>query len=108
MFSMYYSVSTCELEENGPLMNRRNSSGTLLSPEVESPRGAEAEQDGFYLLKKDSQRRTTLTRVLTQDESKICSVWMKSIQNDVEEPVLTMVSYLCVFLLYFYWCWVHY
>ncbi|KAF4524857.1 hypothetical protein B566_EDAN017044, partial [Ephemera danica] len=85
----FSSISTCE-EGEGSLLSRRNSSGTLLSPEVESPRGAEAEQDGFYLLKKDSQRRTTLTRVLTQDESKICDVWMKSLENDVEDPVLTM------------------
>jgi mitogen-activated protein kinase kinase kinase 5 len=62
----------------------------LLSPDIESPKDS-SEQDGFYLLKKDSQRRTTLTRVLAQDEKKICDVWLKSIESDVENTVLTMV-----------------
>lgn len=51
----------------------------------------ETEQDGFYLLKKDSQRRTTLSRVLTQDEKKICQIWMESIKK-LGDTVLTMVS----------------
>ena len=37
------------------------------------------ENDGFYLLKKESQRRTTLSRVLTQDSDKIAEVWMSKI-----------------------------
>lgn len=49
------------------------------------------EQEGFYLLKKDSQRRMTLTRVLSQDEKKICEVWMKSIHQDVGQTVIRMV-----------------
>lgn len=72
-------------------MSRRSSSGGLLSPDVESPK-TEAEQDGFYLLKKDSQRRMTLTRVLSQDERKICEEWMKKIKQGVEETILTMVN----------------
>jgi len=84
------SISTCDLEQDNPFYNRRFSSNTLLSPDIESPKES-AEQDGFYLLKKDSQRRTTLTRVLAQDEKKICDVWMKSIESDVENTVLSMV-----------------
>ncbi|XP_046393431.1 mitogen-activated protein kinase kinase kinase 15 isoform X2 [Ischnura elegans] len=49
-----------------------------------------SEQDGFYLLKKDSQRRMTLTKVLSQDESKICDIWMSNLEKEVAEPVLTM------------------
>lgn len=51
------------------------------------------EHDGFYLLKKDSQRRLTLSRVLEQDSEKICSKWMLSIHQDFGTTVLTMVMY---------------
>lgn len=54
--------------------------------------GKTDEQEGFYLLKKDSQRRMTLTRVLNQDETKICTLWMNSIHRDVGRTVLQMVS----------------
>lgn len=67
---------------------RRNSSGTLLSPEVEA--GSGGESDGFYLLKKDSQRRTTLAKVFAQDGSKICDLWLSKIRSKfLGETVLT-------------------
>ncbi|XP_069698242.1 mitogen-activated protein kinase kinase kinase 15 isoform X5 [Periplaneta americana] len=94
-------TTTCETDPETPSITRRSSSGGLLSPEVELSPGAKgpggapvlgeaAEHDGFYLLKKDSQRRMTLSRVLSQDEHKICEVWMKNIHRDVGETVLTM------------------
>ncbi|KRT79544.1 Sterile alpha motif containing protein [Oryctes borbonicus] len=65
----------------------RNSSGTLLSPEVDTGGG---ESDGFYLLKKDSQRRTTLSKVFSQDGSKICDLWLSKIRSKfLGETVLT-------------------
>lgn len=65
---------------------RRGSNGTLLSPEVD----AGTELDGFYMLKKDSQRRTTLAKVLAQDGSKICELWMQKIRTKyLGETVLT-------------------
>lgn len=80
-------------------LNRRSSSGVLLSPEVDvsstskTVPGETSESDGFYLLKKDSQRRQTLSKVLTQDEQKICAVWMEKIENDrPEKIVLNIVS----------------
>jgi len=99
-------TTTCEMEPETPSITRRSSSGGLLSPEVELSPGAKgpggapvlveaAEHDGFYLLKKDSQRRMTLSRVLSQDEHKICEVWMKNIHRDVGETVLTMVCSDC-------------
>lgn len=81
------------------LSHRRSSSGVLLSPEVDvsstskTVPGETNESDGFYLLKKDSQRRQTLSKVLTQDEQKICAVWMEKIENDrPEKIVLNIVS----------------
>lgn len=106
------STPTFETDQDGTLnMNRRSSSGGLLSPEVDIGPGAKgmgslglgeaSEQDGFYLLKKDSQRRMTLSRVISQDEQKICEVWMGSIHRDLGVTVLSMVQlielkyYLC-------------
>lgn len=66
----------------------------MLSPEVELTgqpgQKLGEEQEGFYLLKKDSQRRMTLTRVLSQDEATICEVWLRNIHQDVGQTVLKM------------------
>lgn len=89
----YNSISTTDTDSDMNL-TRRCSSGGLMSPEVEGgPKGGggpPTEQDGFYLLKKDSQRRMTLSRVLTQDQNNICQVWLQNIHQDVGETVLTM------------------
>ncbi|XP_050077974.1 mitogen-activated protein kinase kinase kinase 15 [Anopheles maculipalpis] len=70
-------------------LNRRSSSGGLLSPEIDIatatasklPLASEAnESDGFYMLKKDSQRRQTLDRVLWHDATKICEKWLTKIE----------------------------
>ena len=58
--------------------------------------GAKPEQDGYYMLKKDSQRRATLSRVFSQDGKKICEVWMQSLIKSLGKTVLTMV------ILFFY------
>ncbi|XP_046837882.1 mitogen-activated protein kinase kinase kinase 15 isoform X1 [Vespa crabro] len=88
------SIETSESDVTGASITRRSSSGGLLSPEVElggqSGHKSGEEQEGFYLLKKDSQRRMTLTRVLSQDETKICEVWMRGIHQDVGQTVLRM------------------
>jgi len=73
-----------------------------LSPEVDgspSKSGVLGEtivemEDGFYLLKKDSQRRQTLTRVLSQDGKKICEVWLRSLERDVGQTPLTAPNLL--------------
>ncbi|XP_076678297.1 apoptotic signal-regulating kinase 1 isoform X3 [Andrena cerasifolii] len=88
------SIETSETDTAGASMTRRSSSGGLLSPEVElggqPGQKTGEEQEGFYLLKKDSQRRMTLTRVLTQDEAKICEVWMRGINQAEGQTVLQM------------------
>ncbi|KFB41958.1 AGAP000747-PB-like protein [Anopheles sinensis] len=84
-------------------LNRRSSSGGLLSPEVDlatstsskSPLvGDASESDGFYLLKKDSQRRTTLDKVLSHDVAKICEVWLGRIEYDRKEKVVITRAHL--------------
>ncbi|XP_017863883.1 PREDICTED: mitogen-activated protein kinase kinase kinase 15 [Drosophila arizonae] len=71
------------------IIERRNSSGYLLSPDIEPQTPSlrtsisdTSETDGFYRLKKDSQRRATLSKVLMLDESKICEIWEKKINAD--------------------------
>jgi len=49
----------------------------------------EAEHDGFYMLKKDSQRRTTLARVLAHDHSTLCKVWLSFIRREFSQAMLT-------------------
>ncbi|XP_063990230.1 mitogen-activated protein kinase kinase kinase 15 isoform X2 [Diachasmimorpha longicaudata] len=88
------SIDISETDTAGCSMTRRSSSGGLLSPEVELTgqpgQKSVEEQEGFYLLKKDSQRRMTLTRVLSQDEATICEVWLRNIHQDVGQTVLQM------------------
>lgn len=92
------SIETESDQDSFNLNHRRSSSGGLLSPEVELTGSASGksgpglnetnESDGFYLLKKDSQRRVTLSKVLTNDELKICAVWMDQIENNNKGEVV--------------------
>mgnify|MGYP007016984422 FL=1 len=83
------------LETNSTVSSTRRSSSTVYTlGESESRNGGtqtDAEQDGFYLLKKDSQRRMTLSRVLMQDEMKICDDWMMHIDHEIGDTNLTYV-----------------
>jgi len=72
---------------------RRDSSGALQSPDVlDSPK-----EDGFYLLKKDSQRRETLVKVLRQDKSNICATWHSLILKELSDCCLS-VGHLCILM----------
>lgn len=96
-----HPLSLCETDSG--CTSRRSSSGGLLSPEVElntsrstcgspnlvSTTETTGEQDGFYLLRKDSQQRATLSRALEEDEDKVCDLWMDSLQEEVENPLLS-------------------
>jgi len=79
------------------MVARRSSSGGMTSPETDptNPRtegNSALEQDGFYMFKKDSQRRMTLSKVLTQDETNICEHWKEAIEADLRDTALTMVN----------------
>lgn len=94
------NATTPSVDEGDFHIYRRSSGGILLSPEIDvsstskSVVGEAMESDGLFLLKKDSQRRQTLSKVLTQDEQKICYVWMEKIEKDRPEKfVLTIVSF---------------
>jgi len=77
-------------------LNRRSSTGVLLSPEVDvsstskTVSGETSESDCFYLLKKDSQRRQTLSKVLGQDEAEICRRWMEKLETQKDRILLSM------------------
>ena len=82
-------------------MRRRGSSNVSIGISIPSPEvlvgdgdqgSTPVEGDGFYLLKKDSQRRTTLAKVMANDELKIAEVWLQSLQTEVREPLLALVS----------------
>ncbi|KAJ8919071.1 hypothetical protein NQ315_016978 [Exocentrus adspersus] len=85
-FNSLASTPSLDCDSEHLSSERRNSSGTLLSPEVD----VTTETDGFYLLKKDSQRRTTLAKVLANDGTKICDVWLQKVRDKyLGETVLT-------------------
>ena len=96
----YFSISTSTaLSEFEEPLSRRGSKDVPCSPEADvqsktCPGGETGEQDRFYLLKKESQRRTTLSKVLMQDEKKIFDMLVRSFERDVEGPLLKRVSWL--------------
>ncbi|XP_061498125.1 mitogen-activated protein kinase kinase kinase 15 isoform X1 [Anopheles gambiae] len=88
-------------------LNRRSSSGGLLSPEIDIttstasklPLAGDAnESDGFYLLKKDSQRRQTLDKVLCHDVTKICELWLTKIEPDANQELAITRDHLVMLL----------
>ena len=84
------------------MLLRRDSSGqpyTPLSPEVDGMRNAGTEEDGFYMLKKDSQRRQTLMKVMRQDENIIGDTWLESHRYEVPDTELEKVNLYPFFFL---------
>ncbi|GFR98309.1 mitogen-activated protein kinase kinase kinase [Elysia marginata] len=54
----------------------------LLSPDVDTQDSALYKESGFYLLRKDSERRQTMVRILEQDMDKICANWLTMLKRD--------------------------
>ncbi|XP_055852201.1 mitogen-activated protein kinase kinase kinase 15 isoform X2 [Episyrphus balteatus] len=85
--------------------DRRNSAGFLLSPEIElsstSSKSTFCESneiDGFYMLKKDSQRRKTLFKVLENDEIQICDSWISKLETDNKNKLAIQKTDLCAMI----------
>ncbi|XP_025097235.1 mitogen-activated protein kinase kinase kinase 5-like isoform X7 [Pomacea canaliculata] len=64
---------------------------SLLSPDVDGHESHLSKESGFYLLRKDSERRSTLVHILGQDMEKICQVWLELLHRDatISHPKLT-------------------
>ncbi|CAG5135719.1 unnamed protein product, partial [Candidula unifasciata] len=54
----------------------------LLSPDIDAHDPSFSREGGFYLLRKDSERRQTLVHILDQDSQKICSSWLDLLRRD--------------------------
>ncbi|KAF6208098.1 hypothetical protein GE061_016548 [Apolygus lucorum] len=79
------SINTPDVDDV-PGMSRRSSfAGGVMSPEMEGGPKPPLEQDLFYLTKKDSQRRKTLSEVMTEDQDEICDHWMTCIKDQVDD-----------------------
>nr|XP_058163525.1 mitogen-activated protein kinase kinase kinase 5 isoform X1 [Dasypus novemcinctus] len=53
-----------------------------------APPSPEEKDSGFFLLRKDSERRATLHRILTEDQDKVVRNLMESLAQGTEEPKL--------------------
>ncbi|XP_007484678.2 mitogen-activated protein kinase kinase kinase 5 isoform X3 [Monodelphis domestica] len=69
-----------------------------------APPSPEEKDSGFFMLRKDSERRATLHRILTEDQDKVARNLMDSLAQGAEEPKLrwehitTLVSSLREFV----------
>ncbi len=75
--------------------SRRNSTGIVLSPDVVSEKDSEISEtsDRFYFLKKDSQRRLTLVKVLNSDCKSIMRSWKDKIVANMPDNALNQVGF---------------
>ena len=79
-------------DKNESLRNRRLSEttiardGSIMSPDI-----VDGKDDGFYRLKKDSERRVMLVRVLETEKARICEHWheifLKDLPNNRETSI---------------------
>ncbi|BES88158.1 protein kinase kinase kinase [Nesidiocoris tenuis] len=90
------SINTPDIDDTPEYTRRSSFAGGVMSPEMEGGPKPPLEQDQFYLTKKDSQRRKTLSEVLTEDRGEICAEWMKRVQEELsgykKEPELNLTE----------------
>ncbi|XP_021348144.1 mitogen-activated protein kinase kinase kinase 5-like [Mizuhopecten yessoensis] len=73
-----------------------SSSMTNLSPDISETEHSSADsmgrEFGFYLLRKDSERRITLVHILDLDTDKICNTWLDLLHKDatISNPKITV------------------
>ncbi|GFO36373.1 mitogen-activated protein kinase kinase kinase 5 [Plakobranchus ocellatus] len=70
----------------------------LLSPDIDTQDSAAYNESGFYMMRKDSERRQTMVRILEQDMDKICANWLTMLQRDksITAPKLTVDHLACL------------
>lgn len=72
-----------------------NSDG-MLSPDIllSNPNNSRlGEGDVFYVLKKDYQRRVTLSKIITTDGKVIRELWMNAIKSDIDDTCVHQVCF---------------
>lgn len=64
-----------------------------------SPDIIDGKDDGFYRLKKDSERRKTLVNVLEKERSRICDHWYEIVLKDLPNNAETSLTKDHLFIL---------
>ncbi|XP_074596558.1 apoptotic signal-regulating kinase 1 isoform X2 [Brevipalpus obovatus] len=67
----------------------RDQENITVSPPLETATPSSGESGGFFLLKKDSERRETLYQILNQDSELICGIWLHIITQRAPRLFLT-------------------
>lgn len=92
-----FSITPTELTDPIFESTRRLSSGAIMSTDAVDKGYTEPDlsesSDRFYLLKKDSQRRLTLVRVLLMDKALIIDSWFKQTCNGRKDQPITKVKF---------------
>ncbi|XP_041352249.1 mitogen-activated protein kinase kinase kinase 15-like isoform X2 [Gigantopelta aegis] len=98
-YSDLTTLDTDQLRTDSVLSNL---SATALSPDIiDSDHSSAFSRDGgFYLLRKDSERRNTLVYILLQDKQIICNTWLELLHRDatISHPKLTTEHLTCLLL----------
>jgi len=90
--SLYSSIGTSNegsiLTPTEISLSRRVSNGEIQSPDVLDPEKG----DGFYVTKKDSQRRLTLVKIMKDDKKNLCSNWHALLRKDPDMPDICITT----------------